>query len=165
MVVLVAFCEGRKVDAYIQSTIFNWKLTIVLQIWKPIDSQEHVFDTSLRHITLTVKYYPFRLWVYKHIWFGFPSVFKINQLPNFKNLEIYIQIQIFSFFLKSENLTKLGFKFQNINSWPDLDSCCLLLDAMRSTGCQVICSPYHCLVHVDNLSFWPLALVLMQMYS
>ena len=41
--VLVAFCEGAKVDACIQSTIFNWKATIVLQIWKLTDSQEHVF--------------------------------------------------------------------------------------------------------------------------
>lgn len=43
--VLVAFCEGAKVDACIQSTIFNWKATIVPQIWKLTDSQEdsHVF--------------------------------------------------------------------------------------------------------------------------
>lgn len=57
---------------------------------------------------LIVKYYHFQSTVgaANRCFFLYP-LSKIN----FKNLEIYIQIQILSFFSKSEDLTKVGLEF------------------------------------------------------
>lgn len=124
------------------------------------------FDISLRHITLTVKYYHFRLQAYRHIWFGFPRVLKINQDAKF--------LKIWRFTYKSKFLVS----FQNqmiwqnwvlnsrtVSNWADLDCCCLLLDAMRSIGCHSCMQPTSRLGPCRQCELLTPALVLMQMSS